>query len=194
MESLIQISKINDFLFCPRSLYFHSVYESFSDATYHASPQARGRLNHRTVDEGTYGPDGRYLQGEEVYSERYGLVGKIDLFDKETKTLIERKSNVKMVHQGYRFQLYAQYFSLSEAGFPVERLVIRSLDDNRRYEVPLPEGDELYAFEGTLDRMRAFDVADAPLEKNTAKCRGCIYRTLCRPEGSIMEQSYAHTA
>jgi CRISPR-associated protein Cas4 len=78
--------------------------------------------------------------------------------------------------------LYAQYFGLSEAGFPVERLVIRSLDDNRRYEVPLPEGEELRTFEDTVERMKSFDIADAPLEENTAKCRGCIYRTLCRPE------------
>jgi len=194
MESLIQISKINDFLFCPRSLYFHSVYESFSDATYHRSPQVRGRLNHRTVDTGTYGPEGRYLQGEEVYSEAYGLVGKIDLYDKETKTLIERKSKVTTVHQGYRFQLYAQYFALTEAGFPVERLVIRSLSDNRRYEVPLPEGEELAMFEETVSRMKTFDIADASLETNLAKCRGCIYRTLCRPEVSCIEESYAHIA
>lgn len=182
MESLIQISKINDFLFCPRSLYFHSVYESFSDATYHASPQVRGRLNHKTIDSGGYGPDGRYLQGEEVYSEKYGLVGKIDLYDKETKTLIERKTKITSVHRGYRFQLYAQYFSLTEAGFPVERLVIRSLSDNRRYEVLIPEGEEFLAFEATVERMKAFEIAEAPLETNLTKCGGCIYRPLCRPE------------
>lgn len=182
MESLIQISKINDFLFCPRSLYFHSVYESFSDATYHASPQVRGKLNHKTIDTGEYGSDRRYLQGEEVYSEHYGLVGKIDLYDKENKILIERKSKITAAHQGYRFQLYAQYFALTEAGFPVERLIIRSLSDNRRYEVPIPEGEELLAFEATVERMKAFDIVEAPLETNLSKCGGCIYRPLCRPE------------
>lgn len=182
MESLIQISKINDFLFCPRSLYFHSVYESFSDTTYHGSPQVRGRLNHTTIDDGTYASEKRYLQGEEVYSERYGLVGKIDLYDKENRTLIERKSKVLSVYPGLRFQLYAQYFALEETGFPVERLLIRSMNDNRRYEVPLPEGEELRTFEETVERMKSFDIAHAPLEENTAKCRGCIYRTLCRPE------------
>lgn len=181
MESLIQISKINDFLFCPRSLYFHSVYESFSDVTYHASPQVRGRLNHTTVDTGTYASEKQYLQGEEVYSEQYGLVGKIDLYDKEHRTLIERKSKVTTVHVGYRFQLYAQYFALTEAGFPVERLVIRSLSDNRRYEIPIPTGEELKLFEDTVAKMQSFDIVDVPLEENLAKCRGCIYQTLCRP-------------
>lgn len=182
MESLIQISKINDFLFCPRSLYFHSVYESFSDATYHGSPQVRGRLNHTTVDTGTYSSEKKYLQGEEVYSEKYGLVGKIDLYDKEERALIERKSKVSALYPGLRFQLYAQYFALTEAGFPVERMGIRSLADNRRYDIPLPEGSELRDFEATIRRMRTFDIADTPLESNLAKCRGCIYRTLCRPE------------
>jgi CRISPR-associated exonuclease Cas4 len=187
MEEYIQISKINDFLFCPRSLYFHSLYESFSTATYHASPQTRGRLNHATIDTGRYASEKSYLQGLEVYSDRYGLMGKIDLYEKETKTLIERKTKIQVVYPGYRFQLYAQYFALTEMGYPVERLVLRSLEDNKRYEVDLPVGDALEEFETTLHHMRAFDIREAPLEENLKKCAHCIYQSLCRPDIIIQE-------
>ncbi|MFZ1719897.1 MAG: type V CRISPR-associated protein Cas4 [Candidatus Moraniibacteriota bacterium] len=182
MEALIQISKINDFLFCPRSLYFHSIYESFSDTTYHASPQTRGRLNHAPIDTGTYASEMKFLQGLEVYSERYGLVGKIDLYDKEKKMLIERKSKISFLHKGYFFQLYAQYFALEEMGFTVDTLVLRSLTDNKRYDVPLPSGDTLADFEQIIADMQSFDIIHAPIETNLKKCDHCIYRALCRPE------------
>lgn len=187
MEEYIQISKINDFLFCPRSLYFHSLYESFSTATYHASPQTRGRLNHETIDTGRYASEKYILQGLEVYSERYGLVGKIDLYEKETKTLIERKTKIQVVYLGYRFQLYAQYFALTEMSYPVERLVLRSLEDNKRYNIPLPTGDALKEFENTLEKMRIFDIREAPLEENLKKCTHCIYQSLCRSDIVIPE-------
>lgn len=40
MESYIQISKLNDFVFCPMSLYFHSFYENYNQKTYHQKAQA----------------------------------------------------------------------------------------------------------------------------------------------------------
>lgn len=182
METFIQISKINDFLFCPRSLYFHSLYESFSTTTYHASSQTRGRLNHVTIDTGKYASEKHVLQGLEVYSEQYGLVGKIDLYEKEEKTLIERKTRIQAVYPGYRFQLYAQYFAMTEMGYPVEKMLLRSLEDNKRYEVAIPAGEELAEFEETIRQMRVFDIREAPLEPNLKKCARCIYQTLCRPD------------
>ncbi len=182
METLIQISKINDFLFCPRSLYFHSIYEGFAESTYHSSPQTRGKLNHTTIDTGTYASEETFLQGLEVYSEVYGLIGKIDLYDRGKKTLIERKSKISFLHKGYFFQMYAQYFAMKEMGFIVDHLVLRSLADNKRYDVPLPTGDELADFEKTVREIQNFDIITAPLESNLKKCDHCIYRALCRPE------------
>lgn len=182
MESLIQISKINDFLFCPRSLYFHSVYENFSDVTYHSSAQTRGRFNHTTIDTGTYESEKKFLQGLEVYTEKYGLIGKIDLYDKEKKILIERKSKISFLHKGYFFQMYAQYFSLEEMGFPVEKMVLRSLTDNKKYDVPMPLGETLLDFEKTIREIQNFEMTASLLETNMKKCEHCIYRTLCRPE------------
>jgi len=50
----IQISKINDFVFCPYSLYFHSVYEGFESRNYKARPQIAGKIAHKTVDKQSF--------------------------------------------------------------------------------------------------------------------------------------------
>ena len=94
MESYIQISKLNDFLFCPKTLYLHSIYESFGQKTYHQTPQIAGKIKHENIDQSRYSTAKKYLQGLEVASEEYGILGKIDLYDQESKTLIERKNKV----------------------------------------------------------------------------------------------------
>lgn len=135
-----------------------------------------------TIDTGTYASETKFLQGLEVYSEKYGLVGKIDLYNKEKKTLIERKSKIAFLHRGYFFQLYAQYFALTEMEFPVAKMMLRSLSNNKRYDVPLPVGEDLLDFERTIADMKCFDILSAPLETNLKKCEHCIYRVLCRQE------------
>ncbi len=159
MESYIQISKINDFLYSPQSLYLHSVYESFDTDIYHEEAQVEGKLNHANIEEGKYSTAKRYLQGTTVYSEKYNLGGKIDIYDQETKTLIERKTKIKKVHQGHRFQLYAQMFALEEMGYKVEKLRIQSLKDNQRYDIPLPDHIDISDFERTIKQMREYDAS-----------------------------------
>ncbi|MBU3964935.1 type V CRISPR-associated protein Cas4 [Patescibacteria group bacterium] len=97
MENYIQISKINDFIFCPKSIYFHGIYENFSEKTYHQSPQVKGKIKHESVDKQKYSTAKKYLQGLEVYSEKYNLFGKIDIYDQENKILIERKNKIKII-------------------------------------------------------------------------------------------------
>src|SRR3989338_8357855 len=95
MEHYIQISKLNDFVFCPRSVYLHSIYDSFTQKTYHRTPQLVGKIKHQTIDKKTYSTSKDILCGLEVYSEKYNLVGKIDIFYKKKGLLVERKTKVK---------------------------------------------------------------------------------------------------
>ena len=50
MEDLIPISTLNDFIFCPYSIYLHNVYMETDEGLYHATPQTKGRLAHEPVD------------------------------------------------------------------------------------------------------------------------------------------------
>ena len=85
MEDYIQITKLNDFIFCPYSIYFHSIYQNFNERVYHSSYQVAGKIKHESIDKSKYSTEKRYLQGTAVYSEKYRLMGKIDIYDTKTK-------------------------------------------------------------------------------------------------------------
>ena len=179
MEQYIQISKINDFIFCPKSVYLHKIYENFDQNTYHQEPQKVGKLNHENIDNGKYSTAKKFLQGMAVYCGKYEIAGKIDIYNTETKTLIERKTKIKKIYDGYKYQLYAQYFSLLEMGYEVKKIFIHSLNDNKRYEIQTPNKQEKENFENIIDRIHRFDILKHKSMTAKAKCDRCIYNNLC---------------
>lgn len=160
MDSAIPISAINDFLFCPKSLYLHGIYSTFETSVYHDTPQTAGAIAHENIEDGRYTTSKNVLQAAFVYSARLGLKGKIDLYDRRTGNLVERKRRLTRLYDGFRYQLYAQMYCLEEAGYPVKRLFIQSFSDNKRYEIPRPTKEEKRRFEAVVSRMKNFDAAD----------------------------------
>lgn len=177
MESYIQISKINDFAYCPLSLYLHSVYESFDTSLYHDTPQVVGRINHAMIEEGRYSTSKHILQGISVYSEQFGIMGKIDIYDEKKKELVERKTRIKTIWPGYIYQIYGQYFCMREMGYEVEKLFLHSLADNKRYPVLLPAEREEKRFGFFVGEMRAFDIRQYKNHR-CKKCANSIYGIL----------------
>ena len=177
MESYIQISKINDFLFCPLSLYLHTIYENFDARGYHETAQVAGKIVHENIENGTYSSAKRFLQGMDVYSEKYNIAGKIDIYDSKEKALIERKNKILQIYLGYNFQLYAQYYCIREMGYEVRKLYLHSLSDNKRYPVAVPTAAEKLAFEKVLTDMRRFGPADIR-DHECARCQDHIYSPL----------------
>ena len=51
MDDYIPLSTLNDFIFCPYSIYLHSVYMESDGDLYKAAPQTKGTLAHQGVDE-----------------------------------------------------------------------------------------------------------------------------------------------
>ena len=179
-EDLILISQINDFVFCPISIYFHNLYYERNNMSFQRTDQTNGRAAHRTIDGLNYSGKKSVVSGMDVYCERLGLIGKIDILEVDKKTLIERKKKVKTIYDGYVFQLYAQYFALREMGYIVEQLKIHSVDDNKTYDVSLPESDDdmLKKFYNTIQNMREFDIVRFQ-QNNKEKCEHCIYEPAC---------------
>jgi CRISPR-associated protein Cas4 len=175
----IQISKINDFIFCPHSIYFHNVYEEFESVNYKSKPQIAGGIAHENIDQVEYSSLKNVLQGMEVFSHKLGLIGKIDVYDKDKKELVERKRLIKKIYDGYVFQLLAQKSCLEEMGFIVDKIFIHSLSDNKRVEV-VPSPQKIKDFYATLDDMRSFDPLLISKNNNFEKCKNCIYRELCK--------------
>lgn len=92
MEDLILISNLNDFIFCPASIYFHGLYGGADKLTYQSAYQINGTKAHENVDAGKYSTRKSIITALDVYSQEYGVVGKIDIYDKDKKMLIERNT------------------------------------------------------------------------------------------------------
>lgn len=179
-EIPISISNLNDFIFCPLSIYFHQLGSNLDIMLYQSAKQIDGTIAHQTVDTQTYSSAKNYLQGITVYCEKYNLIGKIDILDLDKRALIERKNFIKNIFDGYIFQLYGQYFSLIEMGYKVEHLFLYSMKDNKKYSVALPNDDiEMKnKFEILIIQMSNFKLEEfKPM--NQKKCQQCIYKEMC---------------
>ena len=180
MEQPIPFSLLNDFTFCPASVYYHLVDSNADKLMTQDQAQINGTFAHSAIDNHRYSTRKAVLQGVPFYSEQYDVQGSIDLFDVERGLLTERKRTVHKVYEGFIFQLYAQYYGLTESGYQVKRLQLYSMTDNKTYPVSLPDDDpEMKAkFENTIDRIKNYTL-DEFVQENSLKCRNCIYETLC---------------
>jgi len=179
IDDYIPITWLNDYIFCPYSIYLHNVYANVDEKNYHEVVQTVGKANHSSVDKQNYSTKKSDIIGIDVYCEKYGLSGKIDIFHQDKMLLVERKTLVKTIYDGYRYQLYAQYFGLIEGGYTVEKLCIHSLKDNKRYEIEIPNGEWLEKFEKVVENVRNYSPDVLEIIPNINKCRFCIYRNLC---------------
>ncbi len=178
MEENINISLLNDFIFCPRSIYFHNLYYPFDETLYHSTYQKEGKSAHKNIDEKNYSSKKDLIEGLDVYSEELGLVGKIDLLDLSSNTLIERKKRIKQIYEGYYLQVYAHYFCLIEMNYKVRSIKLHSLVDNKRYNVALPGYKDKNRIAEIIQNMKSFDLSK-PFKQNPNKCKMCIYKEMC---------------
>ncbi len=180
MEAYLLISYLNDFIFCPRSIYFHQLYGNVHQYLYQTTDQVKGQGAHKTIDSGCYTTAKSVLQGLSVYSEQYRIGGKIDTYDQTKSLLVERKKRVKVIYDGYIYQLYAQYHCLTEMGYTVKQLKIYSMDDNKNYPIKLPNQDPARqaGFENLLQQIQDYQLTESFVQ-NPAKCQRCIYNNLC---------------
>jgi len=181
METYITISNLNDFIFCPKSIYYHGLYNTFSKEIFQQKPQIDGLAAHKTIDDKTYSTRKSIYQSLDIYSDKYGLCGKIDVFDSASGRLTERKKKIDKIYDGYVFQVYAQYFCLEEMGFKVCEIVIHDLTKNKNYVIPLPKDNLLMfqKFEELIYSMKHYNVEEPIKNPNVEKCKKCIYSNLC---------------
>ncbi|MCL2031954.1 MAG: type V CRISPR-associated protein Cas4 [Methanomassiliicoccaceae archaeon] len=179
-ENTILLSNINDFIFCPVSIYFHNLMEDADRMMSQSTCQINGTHAHKTIEDGRYTSRKDVLQGIEVYCEKYDLMGKIDLFDIKKGLLTERKKKISQLYDGQVFQIYGQYFALKEMGYKVNKIRVHSMDDNKNYDISIPEYDVdmVDKFEETIRDMHAFNPGDY-IQTNPCKCSNCIYEPMC---------------
>lgn len=180
MDDYILITWLNDFIFCPVSIYFHQLYGNKDRYLFQGRDQLAGTAAHKSVDKQEYSTKKAILQGMDIICLQYRLVGKIDVFDVEKGILTERKKRISTIYDGYIFQLYGQYFCLKEMGYNVKRIRFHSVDDNKNYNVSLPEENPvmLDKFENIIKSIRSFSMEDFA-QDNYKKCQRCIYEPAC---------------
>lgn len=180
MDNQVKISFLNDFIFCPISIYFHNLYGDTETLMYQNFHQIKGKNIHKTIDDNRYSTRKNILTSIDVFSEKYNLYGKIDIYNLETKTLIERKNCVETIYDGYILQLYAQYFCMIEMGYEIEQLEIHSVSNNKKYIVNLPTKNvEMFTkFENIIETIINFNIEEFRQE-NKIKCMNCIYEPAC---------------
>jgi len=178
-DDYINISTLNDFIFCPYSIYLHNVYMDADEDIYHATPQIQGRISHASVDNKQTGGGGNVISSLPVYSEKYRLTGKIDVYKKDRCQLIERKQQLKQIFRGQIYQLWAQMYCLTEMGYEVNELSFYEISTNRMIPVKLPTTEDEEEFSIFLQRFRAYNPEQDVTKANSNKCSHCIYNNLC---------------
>ena len=178
MDDYIAISTLNDFIFCPYSIYLHNVYMDMGEDVYHATPQIRGKLAHETVNEKRTSNRTDEMQSLPVISRIYRLMGKIDIYRGREKKLIERKYQLKKIFQGQIYQLWAQYLCMMEMGYEVEALAFYEISTNKMIPIELPSEQQLMQFQQFISLYRNYDPSE-PINININKCNHCIYSSLC---------------
>jgi len=53
------------------------------------------------------------------------------------------------------------------------------MQDNKVYEIPLPNEEDTYKFEQLLKKYNQFNPNDTNFLQNSKKCLKCIYHELC---------------
>ena len=76
MRDEILITELNDFIFCPASIYFHHLYGDMEKMVYQSTDQIDGTNAHQSVDAGTYSSKKDVLMGIDVFCEEFRLIGK----------------------------------------------------------------------------------------------------------------------
>ena len=178
METYIPITWLNDFVFCPYSIYLHNVYGTHHTDVYHSSVQQKGLNHHRNIDQKTYSTLKGVFTGLNVFSNRYNILGVIDLLDANRGYLVERKRQISKIYEGYKYQLYAQYFCLTEMGYDIKELFFFATSSNTKFPIPIPNQQVREDFEGHLNEVKSFD-PNTFSQKNPNKCSNCVYVHLC---------------
>lgn len=169
---------MNDFIFCPYSIYLHNVYMDADEELYKATPQIQGTIAHEGIDNKTYSTKKNDIMALPVYSDELGVTGKIDLFKQAEKTLIERKYQLKRIFRGQIYQLWAQYFCLLEMGYDVQKIAFYEISTNKMMPQETPNEICKAELKQFITRFKAYNPIN-DIVTNPAKCQHCIYCNLC---------------
>lgn len=73
MEEPISATMLNDFIFCPASIYFHRFYDGMENRAFQCTDQINGTCAHASIDGNHYSTSKHIITSYEAYSDKYNL-------------------------------------------------------------------------------------------------------------------------
>jgi CRISPR-associated protein Cas4 len=178
MDGYISFSQLNDFLFSPFSLYLHECYKDYEENIYQDFFQIAGKQAHETIDDHRYKKKG-WLTSMRLCSPKLEIYGRTDLYNEQTGELVERKRLIKRIYEGYRMQIYAQYYCLLEMNYQVNKIALYSLADNTKYPLETPTSLTLQRLKLLVKNVQAYQPQFIELMYPGNKSLISIYSNLC---------------
>ncbi len=185
----IPLRMLNEFIYCPRLFWLEFVDGQFTDS----EDTIRGRFVHRNVDKSKPLHNeieiGKTARSVTLYSEKYGISGKLDLLEMENGSVspVEYKSG-NMGKDGTPwdtdlYQTVAQVILLNDNGYKCNKGYVYYDRNRKRIEIII--SDELV--ESTLSKISEVkellngETIPPPLV-DSPKCIRCSLATICLPD------------
>ncbi len=181
-ESLVLVSALEHWSYCPRQCALIHVEQTFDENLY----TLRGRMIHERTDTpaGELEDGVRVERGLPIWSERLGLVGKADVveFRDGIPYPVEYKHGPRRQWGHDDLQLCAQALCLEEmTGKPVTRGAVYHHGSRRRREVAFDEALRAHVVEAVQAVRRMLAELCLPPPVNDARCRHCSLKESCLP-------------
>lgn len=181
------ISALQHFAYCPRQFALIHVEQAWAENRF----TAEGRILHERVDSGEKEQRGRlrYERSVQLFSEYYGIQGKMDLLEIESGDPpkyfpVEYKRGKPKTEDWDRLQLCAQALCIEEMrDVRVEEGAIWYWEVRRREPVVIDEALRQAAISAIekAQSILAEGITPAPTD-NKKRCRACSLQELCQPD------------
>lgn len=178
-EELVQVQEINQFVYCPRRLY----YQKFFDTIGRNFELVEGSIQHTNSSQ-----RGGWTKEMYLRSEKHGLHGKIDVLeDNDELVPIEyKRSESGSYFESDELQLAAYCMLLEENSTgTVNTGYIYTRSNDRRHVVRVTQWhrEQIEKIVSIIQGMSIDDIP--PLTNNPSKCDACSTRDYCMPQETL---------
>ena len=176
-EDLINVSAINQYLYCPRRYWYIYFYDTIGE-NYQFKD---GVVKHENKSKKGGWTEEIYLESTEI-----GLKGKIDILEDEELVPVERKRGGKYYDNDV-MQVAGYCYLLEECtGEAVDTGIIYLHENDRRVRIPFDRVKKQEVEQIIEEIHEVTPDSPPPFTDNPSKCEECSCREYCMPEESKM--------
>lgn len=172
-RNLVNVSAINQYLYCPRRYWYIYFYDSIGKNYQFID----GVKKHENKSKKGGWTDEIYLESTEI-----GLKGKIDILEDEELVPVERKRG-EQYYENDVMQVAGYCYLLEECtGDPVDTGIIYLHENDRRVRIPFDPVKKKEISQIISDIHEVTPDSPPPFTDNPAKCEKCSAREYCMPQ------------